>query len=152
MYVDESGLNKYLQREHGRAPRGQRVEDTRRGRKFERTNVIGGMCGGKYLAVECYNHTTSSCFFEQWFENSLLAETPKGYTIIMDNASFHRKAKLYELAEKAGINLLFLPPYSPDFNPIECAWANLKRWLRDKMASYCSIVVAIYEYFWFSRF
>ena len=48
--------------------------------------------------------------------------------IIMDNASFHRKDALYKIASRHGVGLLFLPPYSPDFNPIECAWANFKKW------------------------
>jgi len=137
-----------MQRDMGRAPRGQKVEDTRRGRKFKRTNIIGGMCGGKHIAIECYDQKTNSAFFEQWFEESLLPETPSGYTVIMDNASFHRKVHLCNLAAKAGVNLLFLPPYSPDFNPIEHSWANLKRWLRDTGELYSCLIVAIYEYFW----
>jgi transposase len=52
-------------------------------------------------------------------------------TVIMDNAGFHCKQKLMATAEKAEVKLLFLPPYSPDFNPIEKDWANLKRDLRD---------------------
>ena len=63
VYVDETGVDKYLQCEHGRAKRGVKVEDTKRGRRFQRTNVVGGLCNGKYLDVECYNHTTNSVFF-----------------------------------------------------------------------------------------
>ena len=66
---------------------------------------------------------------------------------IMDNARFHRKAKLRGLAEKAGVGLIFLPPYSPDLNPIEKSWANMKRWLRDNLSSFHSVEPAIYEYF-----
>lgn len=106
------------------------------------------MCGGKYLAVQNYHHTTTSAFFETWFEECLLPITPPNYTIILDNASFHRKAKLQALTAKAGVRLLFLPAYSPDFNPIEHAWANMKRWLRDHMSIYCSADVAVSEYFW----
>ena len=115
--IDE-GIDKYFQREKGRAIRGQKVEDTKRGRRFQRTNVVGGLCDGKYWAVECYNHTTNSSFFENWFEKNLLCEVPQNYTIVMDNARFHRKEKLYQLAKNVGVNLLFLPAYSPDFNPI----------------------------------
>jgi transposase len=147
--VDESGINRFLQREKGRAPRGKKVEDTKRGRKYKRTNVIGGMCGGKYMALEYYDHTTTSAFFEQWFEESLLAIVPKGHTIIMDNASFHRKTRLSELAAEAGVRLLFLPTYSPDFNPIEHTWSNMKRWLADNMDKFVCLAWAIHEYlFW----
>jgi transposase len=64
----------------------------------------------------------------------------------MDNASFHRKSKLRELAADANVDLIFLPPYSPDYNPIENLWANLKRWLRDNLPSYATIEDAIYDY------
>jgi len=66
---------------------------------------------------------------------------------VMDNASFHRKSKLYELAKKAEVGLLFLPPYSPDFNLIEKSWANMNRWLRSKMPLYHPIDSAVYDYF-----
>jgi len=137
----------YFQREFGRALRGIKVEDTKRGRRFHSSNVIGAVCNKKYLAIKCYNHTTNSAFFEQWFSECLLKEIPKGHTVIMDNASFHRKSKLYELAKEAGVGLIFLPPYSPDFNPIEKSWANMKRWLRNKMSDYNSIDAAVYDYF-----
>lgn len=53
-----------------------------------------------------------------------------GQTVILDNASFHKSAELYDLAENVGCQILFLPPYSPDMNPIEKVWANFKRKLR----------------------
>jgi len=65
----------------------------------------------------------------------------------MDNAKFHRKAELGKLAEEAGVGLLFLPAYSPDFNPIEKSWANMKRRLRDTLPSFHSVSAAIYDYF-----
>jgi len=118
------------------------------GKQFERTNVIGARCDGKHYAVECYNHTTDSEFFENWFENRLLKEIPEGegYTIIMDNASFHRQKKLKKLARGKAL-LLFLPPYSPDYNPIEKTWANMKRFLRDNLKKFQSVKNGIYNYF-----
>ena len=152
VYVDETGIDKYLCREHGRACRGKKVEDIKRGRRFERTNVVGGLCDGKYFAIECYNHTTNSVFFEDWFKKNLLCEIPINYTIIMDNASFHRKGKLQEIAKNAGVNLLFLPPYSPDFNPMEKSWANLKRWLKDNLSHHLSFDLAVSHFFYVSYF
>jgi transposase len=57
--------------------------------------------------------------FEEWFENGLLKSVEKGKTIIMDRTSFHRKKQLEEICKKQEVFLLYLPPYSPDFNPIE---------------------------------
>ena len=68
----------------------------------------------------------------------------------MDNASFHRKLKLHKLAETAGVNLLFLPAYSPDFNPIEKSWANMKRWLCNNLSHFQSLSLALYYYFYIS--
>jgi hypothetical protein len=146
VYIDESGVHTYLQREYARAPRGEIVEDVRPGRKFERVNVIGAFCEGTYYGIECYNQSTDSEFFENWFENNLLKELPKGYTVIMDNASFHNKSRLRKLA-RGKIRLLFLPPYSPDYNPIEKSWANMKRFLRSFVQNYQSVDDAIHDYF-----
>jgi hypothetical protein len=145
-YVDECGINTCLQREYARSSRGEKVEDTKRGKKCERVNVIGARCKAEQCAVEWYNHTTNSEFFEQWFVDCLLEEIPHGYTLIMDNAQFHRKAELRTLA-RGKVRLLFLPPYSPDYNPIEKTWANMKRFLCDNMQDFSSVDSAIYEYF-----
>jgi len=91
------------------------VEDTRRGRKFHRLNVIGGLFGGLVVALFCYEHSTKGVFFEDWFENTFLPCVPVGVTVILDNASFHRKKKLSLIAERAGVSLLFLPVYSCGF-------------------------------------
>jgi transposase len=65
----------------------------------------------------------------------------------MDNASFHRKNKLIEIAARYGVCILFLPPYSPEFNPIEHSWANLKKWLEHNSHRFPSLDLAILSYF-----
>jgi transposase len=112
-------------------------------------NITGAYCNGKHLAVKTYEHTTCSVFFEQWFSQVLLQEVPDGFTIIMDNASFHREAALLSLIKGSGknISLLFLPPYSPDFNPIEKSWGNLKKFLRHFSSNFDSLYLAISLFF-----
>lgn len=146
VYVDESGCNEYYGKTHGRALRGVKVEDTKRGRRYERTNVVAGRCLGEILAPKTYKGTTNSAFFESWFEFDLLSIVPCGYTVMMDNATFHRKKKLCSIAERYGVKLLFLPAYSPDFNPIEKFWANLKKWLRKNVMEYGNLQLAILDY------
>jgi transposase len=85
--------------------------------------------------------------FETWFEEVLLAQLPKGQTIIMDNASFHRKKALRELARQAKSEIVFLPAYSPDLNPIEKTWANPKSFLRNYAFRFDKIQNAISYYF-----
>ena len=70
----------------------------------------------------------------------------EGCAIILDNASCHRKEALRKLA-RGKARILFLPPYSPDCNPIEKSWANMKRCLRDGNHDFCMADYAIYEYF-----
>jgi transposase len=112
-------------------------------------NIIGGLCNGKHIAVEHCEHTTDAAFFEQWFSDRLLKEAPRGCTIIMDNASFHRKDALLELIKKAmrRINLLFLPAYPPDLNPIEKSWANMKRYLKNYSHTFPALHPAITAFF-----
>jgi len=83
-----------MQREYARALRGEQIQDVKRGNQFERVNVIGALCGVKHYAIKCYKQTTDGEFFEGWFKDCLLKEIPAGYTVIMDNARFHRKANL----------------------------------------------------------
>jgi transposase len=123
------------------------VEDVKRGRKFHRLNIIGGLLGGLVVAVLCYEHSTDGVFFEDWFETMFLPCVPFGVTVILDNASFRRKKKLLLIVERAGVDLLFLPAYSSDFNRIECRWANLKRALPDLAPKCETLQEAVYTHF-----
>ena len=87
-----------------------------------------------------------SWLFEFWFAMLLETMSP-GYWFIMDNATFHRKEVLREMAEAVGCHVLFLPAYSPDLNKIEPEWANLKTFLRNHAREYTSVQRTIYHYF-----
>ena len=82
-------------------------------------------------------------FFEEWFEEQLLPAIPEDAVVIMDNASFHRKRRLYEIAEAHGRRLIFLPPYSPELNPIEHFWHWLKRAVTEILRYHGTLVEAI---------
>lgn len=88
-----------------------------------------------------------SVLFEFWFERQLPPELPPGAVVVMDNASFHRKAQLIGVAQKYGFRLIFLPPYSPELNPIENFWAWLKRHLRSSLSFCHSFDAAIFDAF-----
>ena len=148
-YVDETGIDCYLYRTHGCSPRGQLVSERIRGRKYARTSIAAAKMGDKLLAPCQYTGTMNHELFEDWFENCLLPELPKETVIVMDNASFHRKEQLYCLAQKYECYLIFLPPYSPDLNPIEPFWAWLKRTLCNILPKLDSLDQAIFAAFYF---
>jgi transposase len=131
IYVDEMGVERCLYREYARAPIGQKIITKISGRKFKRTNIVAGICQGRWVAPLQYDGTTDSVLFEFWFEQCFLREVGEGMTVILDNATFHRKSILSKLADKHKCKILFLPPYSPDLNPIEKKWAWVKRKLRE---------------------
>jgi len=147
VYVDEAGIDTCLCREHGRSERGKPVMGRVSGRKFKRVGVVAGQAGKSIVAPMQYGGTMDSEVFESWFEAWLLPALPEGSVVVMDNASFHRKGRLHALAEGAGYSLLFLPPYSPELNPIEHFWAWLKGRLRKILPLFASFDEALYEAF-----
>ena len=147
IYVDESGISKFCFRTHARALRGERVYGIIPGKRFARMSVVSGICDGQIIGDYCYTGSMNSARFEDWFCGYLLPNTCKGDVIILDNATFHNKKRLEQYAWIYKVTIIFLPPYSPDFNPIEEVWANLKRFLRNYGNRFASIQGGIYWYF-----
>ena len=146
-YVDECGIDTYLHREYGYAARGQKVFSRISGRKYKRCGIVAVQMNGRILAPLQYDGTMDSSLFEFRFANQLLPTLEKGCVVVMDNASFHCKTRLFSVAQEAGITLIFLPPYSPELNPIEHFWAWLKRQLRKILPSCSSFDDALVDSF-----
>jgi transposase len=140
-------MDKFIYREYGRALRGTPVYGKVSGRKYKRVGVAAGQCCGNIIAPIMYDGAMDSRLFEHWFSEMLLPAVPKNGVIVMDNATFHRKKILRALAEQAGCSVIFLPPYSPDLNPIEHFWAWLKRHLRKILPSLASFDEALFACF-----
>jgi len=147
VYVDESGVTEYYSREYGLAPRGEPVYGEVSGKRYKRLNIISAQCGDEAMATFTYGWATTSVWFEVWFEWHLCPLLTPGKVVIMDNALFHRKKPLEKIASFYGLRIIWLPPYSPDFNHIEHLWANLKRWLKSFASSFMSIQDAVHHYF-----
>lgn len=143
MYLDESGIERYVYREYGRSPIGQPVMGKISGKKYKRTSIVAGLCCGRIIAPMQFDGTMNSTLFEFWFANTLLLSLEPGSVIVLDNARFHRKNALEQLAAQAGCSVLFLPPYSPDLNPIEKFWAWLKAMLKKILPEFSSLDDAI---------
>ena len=119
VYIDETGIDTYLHREHARAPRGKKIIGEVSRRKFARQSIVAAKCGNEILAPFGYTGTCDAKLFNFWPENMLIPNLKPGQIVIMDNASIHKSEITKALIKKAGCTLIFLPPYSPDLNPIE---------------------------------
>ena len=108
-----------------------------------RIELVAAQCEGALFAPHTYSGTMNASLFEDWFENKLLSWLPKGHVIIMDNAAFHKKEVLYQIAKKYLQELIFLPPYSPEYNPIEHSWSALKRTVASCVHLYSSVSQAL---------
>jgi transposase len=94
-----------------------------------------------------FNGTCNAKLFENWVEQFLIKELKFGQVVVMDNASFHKSRKTEELIESVGCKIIFLPPYSPDLNPIENFWANMKRWIKSNIHTFDKLYDAIAYFF-----
>ena len=141
VYVDESGIDNYLHYSWGYGRRGQKVYGEISGKRYSRESFIAGKNGKAIIAPMCFKGTCNTELFNGWIEQVLLPELKPGQ--IVDNATFHKSSKSKELIESVGCKLLFLPPYSPDLNPIEKFWANLKTKIKSTITNFNNLNVAI---------
>ena len=130
-YVDETGIDSYLYRTHCYAPKGTATIGRVSGRKYRRVGIVAAKMGKEIFSPLQYDGTMDALLFETWFETRLMRELPPDSVIVMDNAAFHRKKQLICITKIYGHTLIFLPPYSPELNPIENFWAWLKQKLRN---------------------
>ena len=126
IYLDESGFAKDMPRTHGYAHRGQRCYGKHDWHAKGRVNAIGAMVGFLFLSVGLFNTNIDSDIFYAWLTQELLPKVPLNAVIVMDNATFHKREDMKKAIEEAGVILEYLPPYSPDLNPIEHKWAQAK--------------------------
>ena len=151
VYVDESGFDAPLIREYGYSVKGERLMGERSGQRFARTSIIAGLQGGKPVAPLHFQGYCNTEVVLSWVEKMLIPSLQAGDVVIMDNASFHKSFRIKEAFENAGMRLLFLPPYSPDLNPIEQFWSELKAKVRRVCRDPIHIVEAlsiVFHCFW----
>jgi transposase len=134
-YLDECGVDHRLYREYGRTPRGERIYEAVAGKRRERTSIISASQQGKLVAPLVFQGSCNTEVVDAYFEQVLLPELPPGSVIVLDNARFHQSPTTQKRVAAAGCQLLFLPAYSPDLNPIEHLWAAFKTRLRKDLAT-----------------
>ena len=115
-----------MPRTHGYATKGSRCFGTHNWGAKGRTNAIGALLFGTLLTVSLFQTNVDTEIFNSWVIQDLIPKLPINSVVIMDNASFHKGVAMQKAIEDAGHALLYLPPYSPDLNPIEKKWAQAK--------------------------
>ena len=147
VYIDESGIELTLCKDRGWGKKSEKLAAKKSGKYYERTNIIAGYVNNKSIAPMVFNGSCNTDLFNSWVENFLIKELKPGQVVIMDNASFHKSAKTKELIESVGCKIVFLHPYSPDLNTIEKFWANMKRWIKDKITQFAHLYDALKQFF-----
>jgi transposase len=119
-----------MARAHGRCPRGERLRMGVPHGHWKTTTFVGALTLRGMIAPFVLSGPINRVAFEAYVEQVLVPELRPGDIVVMDNLSSHKGPRARQLIEDAGARLVFLPPYSPDFNPIEKAFARLKALLR----------------------
>ena len=130
VFIDETWASTNMARRYGRAPRGERLVDHVPHGHWKTTTFVAGLRAGGLTAPLVIDGAMNGDLFVAYVEQVLVPSLRPGDVVVMDNLSCHKRARVREAIEQAGCTLLYLPPYSPDLNPIEQAFAKLKALLR----------------------
>ena len=123
-----------MTRRYGRAPRGERIGEGTPAGHWRTLTLLGALTLDGMLASMTIESPTDGDVFLAFLEQALCPRLQPGQLVILDNLGAHKVAGVRELVEGRGACLLYLPPYSPDFNPIEQAWSKIKQQLRTTKA------------------
>jgi transposase len=132
--VDETGATTKMARLRGRAPRGERCRAAIPHGHWKTTTFTAGLRLGGLAAPMLLDGPMDGVCFRAYVEQVLVPELRPGDVVVMDNLPAHKVGGVRHAIEAAGASLLYLPPYSPDFNPIEMAFAKIKALLRKAAA------------------
>jgi transposase len=130
VFIDESGAKTNMTRLYGRAQSGQRVIDNAPAGHWCVTTMISSVRLDGSTACMVVDGATTKDIFKAYVEQILLPTLKAGDIVVMDNLSAHKNQETIDLIESVGAELWFLPPYSPDLNPIEKMWSKIKAILR----------------------
>ena len=130
MFVDESGANTKMTRLRGRALGGQRLRAHVPHGRYQTSTLISGIRLEGPCAPWLFEGPMNGEMFWAWLTQGLAPALRPGEVVILDNLATHKIRGVRETLEAAGARLLYLPPYSPDFNPIEPMWSKIKQILR----------------------
>ena len=148
IFIDESGINLGLTRLYARSPKGKRARGARPHKRGKNVSLIGALGFSGILTQISLLGATDGLTFEAFIAQRLVPNLWAGACVIMDNCSIHKGEEIEQWITQAGAKLIYLPPYSPDFSPIENCWSKIKSLLRSIGArTYRDLAKAIEEAF-----
>src|SRR6187549_188320 len=134
-----------MARRYGRSPRGKRLDGPIPHGHWKSTTFVGGLTTRGFIAPYVLDGAMNGTIFKAWVEQMLAPALRPGDIVVMDNLSAHKVAGVRQAIEAQGAELRYLPPYSPDLNPIEQAFAKLKAMLRKSAHATASPSLASYD-------
>ncbi len=134
IYLDESGVTTSMTRLYGRCLGGRRIHEATPGGHWKILTILSAMSLRGLIATMTIEEPTDSDIFLAYVEHVLCPALEAGDVVVMDNLSSHKVDGVRAMIEARAAQVLYLPPYSPDLNPIEKAWAKLKQLLRSTKA------------------
>ena len=140
VFLDESGVNTDMTRHYGRAVGKERAVDNAPENTPTNTTILSSIRLNGKTAYTTYSGGTTGDRFVEYLEKVLIPTLHEGDIVIMDNMRSHHVNKVSEVLQKAKIQLLYLPPYSPDLNPIEKMWSKMKAIMRKMKIRDCTLL------------
>ena len=134
IFLDESGVTTQMTRLYARCQGGGRIHEGAPRGHWKVLTTLGAMSREGMVAAMTVESATDSDVFEAFLQQVLCPKLKAGDVVVMDNLNVHKMDRVRELIEGAHARLLYLPPYSPDLNPIEKAWSKFKQFLRSAKA------------------
>ena len=143
-FLDESGVNLGLTRSYGRAAPGERVVEATPGTSGPHYTVVATLGVDGVQAPLLFEGAMTTVTFDTYVAEVLAPTLRRGEILLMDNLSAHKSGQAQALLEARGVQVIFLPPYSPDLNPIEYCWGKVKQALRAaKARTWDALIVAL---------
>lgn len=134
VFLDETRVNTGMTRLYARAPKGERIIDYTPDMRFESTSILSSV----RLSGDCvplvFEGALNGDIFKAYIKELLVPSLKASDIVIMDNLTSHKVSGIEEELKKAGVKVVYLPPYSPDLNPIEQMWSKIKEYLRKAKA------------------
>lgn len=133
VFVDESGANTQMTRRYGRSPVGQRLACAVPQGHYQTTTLIAAVRLQGPQAPWLFGGAMDGALFLAWVKQGLAPCLQRADVVVMDNLATHKVAGVREAIEATGARLEYLPPYSPDFNPIEPMWSKVKQTMKSRV-------------------